>query len=76
VTLDIERLMDESGLRELLDESPLMGVACCRLFASAVLEEAARVCDRSAWSTLVTPMLGPDLGSVKCAHRIRALKPK
>jgi hypothetical protein len=28
-----------------------------------------------AWSNEATPLLGPELGSVKCAALIRALKP-
>jgi hypothetical protein len=44
-------------------------------FAALVLEEAARVCEQNAWSNSATPLLGPELGSVKCAALIRALKP-
>lgn len=43
---------------------------------AVLLEEAARVCERIAWSNKNTYALGPELNAANCATAIRALAGK
>lgn len=46
--------------------------AWLRHYTTLVAEEAARECERVAWSNKATPMLGPEQNAVACAAAIRA----
>jgi hypothetical protein len=72
--IDVEALYREAKLPKYMRDTDSGREALGRLVALA-LEEAARVCEQTAWSNEATPLLGPELGSVKCAAAVRALKP-
>jgi hypothetical protein len=67
--IDVEALAVEAGISGVLHREEVARLVCM------ALEEAARVCEQNAWSNSATPLLGPELGSVKCAAAVRALKP-
>lgn len=43
-------------------------------FTNEVIEECAKECNKLAWSHKNTPMLGPEINSLKCEEAIRKLK--